>query len=381
MVPDRPGDGDRISARLCLLWTPSAGCPASFAAGPGPGNVPAMAELTNRRIVVARTPEGSLDESHFRAEDAVAGEPGPGEVLVRAVLLSIDPANRAWLQGRTYRDQVKPGDVMAGLVLGEVVAERDSGIPAGTYVTADGGWQQYAVLPAARVQRVEPAGELAHHLGVLGPTGLTAYFGLFDVGRPVAGETVLVSAAAGATGSVVGQLARGHGCRVVGVTGSAAKNRVLVERLGFDAAVDHRSPTFAADLKAACPGGIDVYFDNVGGPVLDAALRRMNTHGRVVCCGAVSQYDTGAPAPGPAGVPGVLVTKRLRMEGLLVFDYAPRFAEGLAALAGLLRDGSLVELLDVVDGLDNAPRALMGLLAGENVGKRLVRVGPDRLTT
>jgi NADPH-dependent curcumin reductase CurA len=359
-----------------------AACSASvFRAEPATGNVPAVPELTNRRIVVAQTPAGVLAESHFRAEDAVAGEPGPGEVLVRAVLLSIDPANRAWLQGRTYRDQVRPGDVMAGLVLGEVVAEHDAGIPVGTYVTADGGWQQYAVLPAARVQPIEPAGDLAHHLGVLGPTGLTAYFGLFDVGRPQAGETVLVSAAAGATGSVVGQLARGHGCRVVGVTGSAAKNRVLVERLGFDAAVDHRSPTFAADLKAACPGGADVYFDNVGGPVLDAALRRMNTHGRVVCCGAVSQYDTDTPAPGPAGVPGVLVTKRLRMEGLLVFDYAPRFAEALTALAGHLRDGSLVELQDVVEGLDNAPRALMGVLAGENVGKRLVRVGPDRLTT
>jgi NADPH-dependent curcumin reductase CurA len=189
---------------------------------------------------------------------------------------------------------------------------------------------------------------------------------------------VLVSAAAGATGNVVGQLARAHGCRVVGVTGSAAKNQVLTERLGFDAAVDHRSPTFAADLKQACPDGVDVYFDNVGGPVLDAALRRMNTHGRIVCCGAVSQYDTGAPAAGPAGVPGLIVTKRLRMEGLLVFDYAPRFAEALTRLAGWVRDGSLVDLHEVIDGLDNAPRALMGLLAGENVGKRIVRVGPDR---
>jgi NADPH-dependent curcumin reductase CurA len=345
------------------------------------GNVLAVPELSNRRIVVARTPTGVLEESDFRAEDAVAGEPGPGEVLVRTVLLSIDPANRAWLQGRTYRDQVRPGDVMAGLVLGEVVAENGAGIPVGTYVTGDGGWQQYTVLPASRVQPIEPAGDLAHHLGVLGPTGLTAWFGLFDVGTPRAGETVLVSAAAGATGSVVGQLARAHGCRVVGVTGSAAKNRVLVEQLGFDAAVEHRSPTFAADLKEACPNGVDVYFDNVGGHVLDAALRRMNTHGRVVCCGAVSQYDTDTPAPGPAGVPGVLVTKRLRMEGLLVFDYAPRFAEAYTALAARLRDGSLVELHDVLEGLDAAPRALMGLLAGENVGKRLVRVGPDRLTT
>jgi NADPH-dependent curcumin reductase CurA len=299
-------------------------------------------------------------------------------LLCRNVLLSIDPANRAWLQGRTYREQVLPGQVMAGLTLAEVVAENGTGIPVGSYVTGDGGWQEYVVQPAGKVAPVEVAGELTHHLGVLGMTGLTAYFGMFDVGRPVAGETVLVSAAAGATGSVAGQLARIHGCRVVGVTGSAAKNQVLTERLGFDAAVDHRSPTFADDLRQACPDGVDVYFDNVGGPVLDAALRRMNTHGRVVCCGAVSQYDTATPAPGPAGVPGLVVTKRLRMEGLLVFDFAARYAEALTRLAAWLRDGDLVELHEVLDGLDNAPRALIGLLAGENVGKRIVRIGPDR---
>jgi NADPH-dependent curcumin reductase CurA len=337
-----------------------------------------MAELTNRQIVVAATPEASLTESHFRVEDTVVGEPGPGELLCRTVLLSIDPASRAWLQGRTYRAQVMPGDVMPGLVLAEVVAENGTGIPVGSYVTGDGGWRQYAVLPADHVRKVDVVGDLTNHLGAFGTTGLTAYFGLFDLGQPKAGETVLVSAAAGATGSVVGQLARIHGCRVVGITGSDAKNRVLTERLGFDAAVGYRSPTFADDLKQACPDGVDVYFDNVGGHVLDEALRRMNTHGRIVCCGAVSQYDTGKPAPGPAGVPGVLVTKRLRMAGFLVFDFAPRFAEALTALAGWVRDGSLTDLHDVVDGLDNAPRALIGLLAGENVGKRLVRVGPDR---
>jgi NADPH-dependent curcumin reductase CurA len=338
-----------------------------------------MPGRTSRRIVVAASPESTLDEAHFRAEEGEVGEPASGEVLCRNVLLSIDPANRAWLQGRTYREQVLPGQVMAGLTLAEVVAENGTGIPVGSYVTGDGGWQEYVVLPARKVAPVEVAGELTHHLGVLGMTGLTAYFGMFDVGRPAAGETVLVSAAAGATGSVAGQLARIHGCRVVGVTGSAAKNQVLTERLGFDAAVDHRSPTFAADLRQACPDGVDVYFDNVGGPVLDAALRRMNTHGRVVCCGVVSQYDTATPAPGPAGVPGLVVTKRLRMEGLLVFDFAARYAEALARLAAWLRDGELIELHEVIDGLDNAPRALMGLLAGENVGKRIVRIGPDRL--
>lgn len=338
-----------------------------------------MSVASNHRIVVASTPESTLDESHFRADDVAVRQPGPGEVLCRAVLLSIDPANRAWLQGRTYRDQVLPGQVMAGLTLSEVVAENGTGIPVGSYVTGDGGWQEYATVPAAAVRPVQVLGELTHHLGVYGITGLTAYFGLLEVGRPVTGETVLVSAAAGATGTVVGQLARIQGCRVVGVTGSAAKNEVLTGRLGFHAAVDHRSPTFAADLKRACPDGVDVYFDNVGGPVLDAALRRMNTHGRIVCCGVVSQYDTGSPASGPAGVPGLLVTRRLRMEGLLVFDFAARFPEALARLVDWVRDGELVELHEVIDGLDNAPRALVGLLAGENVGKRIVRVGPDRV--
>jgi NADPH-dependent curcumin reductase CurA len=224
------------------------------------------------------------------------------------------------------------------------------------------------------VRVFEPLGPLPRHLSVLGATGLTAYFGLFDVGRPEPGETVVVSAAAGATGSIVGQLARIHGCHVVGVAGSAEKNRWLVDELGFDAAVDYKAEDFRAQLKAACPDGVDVYFDNTGGAVLAAVLFRMNLRGRIVCCGVVSQYDTSTPEPGPFGIPGLLVTKRVRMEGFLVFDYDDRRDEALAALAGWLESGDLIATEDVLEGLEQAPAGLVGLLAGDNLGKRMVHV-------
>ncbi len=217
----------------------------------------------------------------------------------------------------------------------------------------------------------------ALHLGLLGTNGLTAYFGLLDIGRPTPGETVLVSAAAGSVGHLVGQIARLHGCRAVGIAGSAAKCAVLVDELGFDAAVDHRSPTFRAELAAATPDGVDVYFDNVGGDVLGAALRRMNRHGRIVCCGVVSQYDTSSPQPGPRGIPGLLVNNRLRMEGFLVFDFADRYAEARAQLRTWHDQGRLVARQDEVVGLEHAPAAFVDLLAGGNVGTRIVRVTHD----
>jgi NADPH-dependent curcumin reductase CurA len=295
------------------------------------------------------------------------------------VLLSIDPANRAWMAGRTYRDQLAAGDVMAGYALSEVVASDDAALPPGSVVLGDSGWQEYAALAVRRLRRIEVRSTLTHHLSVLGPTGLTAYFGLRDVGGVQEGDTVLVSAAAGATGSVVGQIARVLGAaRVVGITGSDEKNRVLEEQLGFDATVNHRGGDISADLRAACPDGVDVYFDNVGGAVLEAVLPRMKVHGRVVCCGAISQYDGGGmDAPATRGVPGLLLVKRLRMEGFIVLDYAKRFAEGEEQLAQWLRAGQIVALEDVVDGLEHAPAALVGMLAGDNVGKRMVRVGAD----
>ena len=213
--------------------------------------------------------------------------------------------------------------------------------------------------------------------GIFGINGLTAYFGLLDIGKPVAGETVVVSAAAGATGNVVGQVARLSGARVVGITGSADKNAMLRDKLGFDATANHRSETFRSDLRAACPAGIDVYFDNVGGPVLENVLSMTNLHGRIACCGVLSRYDTTTPAGGPLGVPGHLVTKRIRMEGFLVHDFEPQWPAALEKLYQWVDDGDMVVLEEIVEGLENAPGALIGQLAGANVGKLTVRVGPD----
>jgi NADPH-dependent curcumin reductase CurA len=329
---------------------------------------------SNCQVLLAERPDGPLELRHFRTATAKIGEPGPGQVLCRTVLLSVDPANRAWMQGRTYRGQISSGEVMAGFTLCEVLA---GDLAAGTIVTCEVGWQEYAIVSTSEVRPITVRGPLTDQLGVLGITGLTAYFGLIEVGQPRPGDTVVVSAAAGATGHIVGQLARLAGCRVVGIAGSADKCRILTERLRFDAAVSHRSPVLRQDLRVACPDGVDVYFDNVGGPVLDATLSLMNERGRVVCCGVVSQYDTSTPAPGPRGVPGYLVTKRLRMEGILVSDFHDRWPVGEERLAGWLASGELIALQDVIEGLGNAPTALIGLLKGDNVGKRMVRVGPD----
>jgi NADPH-dependent curcumin reductase CurA len=330
--------------------------------------------MINHQILLAELPKGALEERHFRTAESQVADPGPGEVLVRTILLSIDPASRAWMAGRTYRSQLEAGTVMPGFAVAEVLA---GDLAAGTVVACEPGWQEYAVLPVKAARPIQVRGELSHYLGALGITGLTAYFGLLEVGRPRPGGTVVVSAAAGATGSVAGQLARRHGCRVVGITGSAAKNRLLEAELGFDATLNHHSPALYEDLRRACPAGVDVYFDNVGGRVLETVLPHMNIHGTIVCCGVVSQYNAAAPAPGPRSVPGLLVTKRLRMQGFLVTDYRDRWAEAETQLAGLIASGQVKVIEEIIDGLANAPRALIGLLAGENVGKRIVRVGND----
>lgn len=333
--------------------------------------------MRNRQVVLQRRPSGRLDTSHFDIVEGTVGQPTGDEVLVRTILLSIDPANRAWMQGRTYRAQLESGQVMDGFTLSEVVDDNGTGIPVGTIVECQGGWQEFAVLPSAQVRPIEVLGPLEQHMGVLGITGVTAYFGLYRVGRPAPGETVVVSAAAGATGHVVGQLAKLAGARVVGVTGSDDKSALLVEKLGFDAAVNHRSDHLLQELRATCPDGADIYFDNVGGGVLETALRVMNLHGRIVCCGVVSQYDTDSPSPGPRGVPGLLITKRLRMEGFLAPDFIDEWPEATRELAHRVAVGDVVPLATVTNGLESAPQALIGLLAGSNVGKTLVRVAPD----
>ncbi|MDY7102694.1 MAG: NADP-dependent oxidoreductase [Actinomycetota bacterium] len=329
---------------------------------------------TNRQVIVTELPTGKLSTSNFEVREGPMPEASDGEVLVRTLWLSLDAANRAWMQGATYTDPVFAGQVMSGFTLGQVVASNSPDVPAGAIVECQNGWQAYGVHAAKAVRPFEPKAPLPRYLSVLGVTGLTAYFGLHDVGRPEAGETVVVSAAGGATGSVVGQLARLRGCRAVGIAGSDDKNRWLVDELGFDAAVNYKDPGFRQQLKAACPDGVDVYFDNTGGPILETVLRRMNLHGRIACCGVVSQYDTSNPAAGPAGIPGLLVTKRIRMEGFIVMDFYDRRAQALDELAGWVNSGELKVAEDVVEGLEHAPAGLVGLLAGENMGKRMVHV-------
>jgi hypothetical protein len=278
------------------------------------------------------------------------------------------------MQGATYRSALEAGNVMAGGSLAEVIESRADHLKPGDLVFADTGWQEWAAVPARgliALPRVEP---LTHLLSVFGVAGLTAYFGLLECGRPKAGETVVVSAAAGSVGSIVGQIAKIKGCRVVGIAGGAAKCALLETELGFDAAVDYKAGDTRRALRAACPSGIDVYFDNVGGDVLEACLFNLNVHGRVACCGAVSQYDGAAPPHGPRGVPGLIVTKRLTLTGFIVSDFYAKREAALADLQGWVKSGELKVREDIMDGLESLPQALIGLLAGDNIGKRIVKV-------
>ena len=328
----------------------------------------------NRQWLYARQPHGRIGADTFQWKETAIPVPREGEALVRTRMLSLDPANRAWMMGKTYRDALEPGQVMSGFAIGEVVESKAAGLKPGDIVEGDWGWQDYAALPARRLTRRATEAPLELLIGPLSVTGLTAYFGLLEVGRPKPGDTLLVSAAAGAVGTMVGQIARLAGCRVVGTAGGQDKCDWLVRELGFDAAVDYKAGGVRRALAAACPGGIDVYFDNTGGPVLEAALSLMNLRGRIVCCGNVSQYDVEKPAPGPMAVPGLVVTKRLRLEGFIVMDFYNQRAEAEARLARWVADGRIKAIVDVVDGLDKAPQALIGLFEGKNRGKMAVRV-------
>ena len=272
----------------------------------------------NRQWLYAQQPQGKIGADTFEWAESEIPVPDSGEVLVRTRMLSLDPANRAWMMGKTYRDALEPGQVMSGFAVGEVVESNVAGFDRGDIVEGDWGWQDYAALTADRLTKRTGDVSMELLVGPLSVTGLTAYFGLLEVGRPKPGDTVLVSAAAGAVGTMVGQIAKLMGCRVVGTAGGQEKCDWLVSDLGFDAAVDYKASGVRRAIAAACLDGIDVYFDNTGGPVLDAALSLMNLRGRIVCCGNVSQYDVEKPAPGPMAVPGLIVVKRLRMEGFIV---------------------------------------------------------------
>ena len=333
-----------------------------------------MAAATNRQILLVDTPKGKLGPEHFRLREVEMPSANDGEVLLRVRYISLDAANRAWMQGATYRDAVEAGSVMAGGAVAEVVESKAPAFARGDLVFADTGWQDYAVLPAKwliKLPKIEP---MTHLLSVYGIAGLTAYFGLLRIASPREGETVVVSAAAGSVGSIVGQIAKIKGCRVVGIAGGKAKCDWLVANLGFDAAVDYKAGSLFKALKAAAPKGIDVYFDNVGGDIFETCLAQMNMGGRISCCGAISAYDGAAPATGPRGVPGLIVVKRLTVKGFIVTDFFAEREKAIAELQAWVAAGKLKVQEDVIDGLENTPRALIGLLAGDNRGKRMVKV-------
>jgi len=332
--------------------------------------------MDNRQIMLTRIPEGELKTSHFEMRSATMPEPGDGEILVKTLYMSLDAANRAWMQGPSYRDAVIGGDVMPTYMIGRVVHSRAPSVPENSLVEVEGEWADYVAISADRAKIIPETNPLSNRLSVLGIAGKTAYFGLLHVGLPKAGETLVVSAAAGSVGAIVGQIGKIKGCRVVGIAGGKDKCAWLVDELGFDAAVDYKAGNLFKDLKSACPNGIDVYFDNVGGSVLETVLFQMNLKGRIVCCGAVSQYDTANPT-GPRNLPGLLVVKRIRMEGFIVMDFAEHDKQAEADLAEWVASEKLKVIEDIVDGLENAPSALIGLLNGENRGKRMVRVAAD----
>jgi hypothetical protein len=320
----------------------------------------------NRQVILSRKPQGKLALDNFSFAEGPIPVPGEGEVLVKARYVSLDAANRAWMQGVTYRSALETGQVMAGGALAEVVESKAPHLAPGDLVFADTGWQEYAAVSGRNLARLPNMTPITHLLSVYGVTGL--------IGEPRAGETVVVSAAAGAVGSIAGQIAKIKGARVIGVAGGAEKCAWLTDELGFDLAVDYKAGDVRRQLRAACPNGIDVYFDNVGGDIFEAALFNMANHGRIVCCGAVSQYDDAPPPHGPRGVPGLIVTKRLKVQGFVVMDFYADRDKALDELRGWVEAGRIKVQEDVIDGLENLPSGLIGLLAGENRGKRMVRV-------
>ena len=330
--------------------------------------------MKTRQVTLARRPQGEPTEDDFEVVERDLPDPGPGELLVRSLLLSVDPYQRGRMsETRSYAKSLELGDVITSQTVGEVVESSHPRFSPGDVVVGQLGWTEHAVVPAHQVRRVPPGVDPAAALHVLGTTGLTAYFGLIDVGKPKPGDTVVVSGAAGAVGQLVGQIARLMGCRTVGIAGGAEKVRDLIEDYGYDAGIDYKGEDVNAALKAACPDGVDVYFDNVGGQITDLVLLRLALHARVAVCGQISQYNNQQPELGPRNL-GLLIVHRARIEGFLVTDYAHRYQEALTRLGRWLAEGKLTHREHVTEGLENAPRAFIGMLRGENRGKALVRV-------
>jgi NADPH-dependent curcumin reductase CurA len=330
----------------------------------------------NRQWRLAERPTGMVEAKHFRWTSEPVPEPADGQILVRNLLLSCDPTQRAWLARETYMPAIGIGEVVRSAAAGRVVASRSPAYAEGDLVVGLFGWQDYALARADGPMpptKLLPGVPIELQMSVLGFTGITGYFGMLDVGRPKAGETVVVSGAAGATGSIAAQVARIHGCRTIGIAGGKEKCAWLTRDARLDAAIDYKAEDVGARLRELCPNGIDVYFDNVGGDILDLALARLALHGRVVLCGAIATYSDAEVRPGPKNYMN-LVVKRGRMEGFLVSDYLARAPEAVMQLFTWLNEGKLVYQVDVEHGLENAPRALRRLFVGENKGKQLVAI-------
>ncbi len=331
----------------------------------------------NRQILLKRRPSGLPVSEDFAIVEAKLPEPGEGEVVLRGIYLSLDPYMRGRISGvRSYARPVAIGEVIEGRVVGQVVRSRDPALRDGDYASGGYGWQLYSAVPASGLLKLDPAeAPISTALGVLGMPGMTAYIGLSDIGQPKTGETVVVAAASGAVGAVAGQLAKRQGARVVGIAGGAEKCRYVEEELGFDAAIDHQRGDLGAMLDHACPKGIDVYFENVGGAVQEAVFPRLNDFARMVMCGMIAEYNDTNPRPGPNL--GAVIRKRLRIQGFIVSDQRHRYGEFRALAAPLVKSGQLKYREDIVEGLKRAPEAFIGLLQGKNFGKLLIKLGDD----
>lgn len=329
----------------------------------------------NRQFLLAARPVGMPKESDFNLVETRLPTPAANQFLVRAHYLSVDPYMRGRMNDvKSYAKPVQIGEVMTGGVVGEVIESNHPDYKAGDFAVGQFGWQEYAITDGVGVRKVDPRlAPISTSLGVLGMPGLTAYFGLLDVCDPKPGETVLVSGAAGAVGTLVGQIAKIKGCHTVGIAGTEDKINYLTDELGFDAAFNYKTVTdYFAKLRELCPNGIDCYFDNVGGAITDAAIRLLNVHARVSVCGQISQYNLEKPEMGPR-LMGLLIVTRSKIQGFLVSDYWSRFDEGLREMAGWISEGKLKYQENVVEGFENMPRAFIGMLQGENTGKQLVR--------
>ena len=329
----------------------------------------------NRQFRLAARPVGLPKPSDWTFTQEPVGEPKDGEFLVKILYLSLDPAMRGWMnEGKSYIPPVGIGEVMRAGAVGRVIASKHPKFAVGEHVSGSLGVQEYAISDGRGITKVDPRlAPLPVYLGTLGMPGMTAYFGLLDVGAVKSGETVVVSGAAGAVGTVVGQIAKIKGCRVVGIAGGADKCRWVVEELGFDACIDYKSEDLKKALKQHCPKGIDVYFDNVGGEILDAALTQLARDARIVICGAISQYNNTAPVKGPSNYLSLLVN-RATMKGMVVFDYADRYALAAREMGGWLAEGRLKSREDVVKGFETFPQTLLKLFRGENTGKLVLQV-------